>query len=31
MIGERYRPEEASSGEIGLPTIVAAKQRWGLV
>jgi acetoin utilization deacetylase AcuC-like enzyme len=31
MIGERYRPEEASSGEIGLPTIAAAKQRWGLI
>ena len=30
MIGETYRPEDASSGEIGLPTIVAAKQRWGL-
>jgi acetoin utilization deacetylase AcuC-like enzyme len=31
MIGERYRPEAASGGEIGAPTIEAAKQRWGLV
>jgi acetoin utilization deacetylase AcuC-like enzyme len=30
LIGEPYRPEPASTGEIGLPTIVAAKQRWGL-
>jgi acetoin utilization deacetylase AcuC-like enzyme len=31
LIGEPYRPEEASTGEIGLPTIIAAKQRWGLI
>ncbi len=31
LVGHDYRPERASSGEIGLPTIVAAKQRWGLV
>jgi len=30
MIGERYRPEPASAGEIGLPTLAAAKQRWDL-
>jgi len=30
LIGEKYRPEEASSGEIGLPTVSAAKQRWDL-
>lgn len=30
MIGSTYRPEAASVGDIGLPTIVAAKQRWGL-
>ena len=28
LIGQRFRPEEASSGEIGLPTITAARQRW---
>jgi acetoin utilization deacetylase AcuC-like enzyme len=31
LIGESYRPEEVSTGEIGLPTIIAAKQRWDLV
>lgn len=30
MIGEKYRPEDASTGEIGLPTVAAAKQRWDL-
>jgi acetoin utilization deacetylase AcuC-like enzyme len=30
MIGEGYRPEEASTGDVGLPTITAAKQRWEL-
>ena len=30
LVGERYRPEEASTGEIGLPTVTAAKQLWGL-
>jgi acetoin utilization deacetylase AcuC-like enzyme len=30
MIGEGFRPEEPSSGEIGLPTVAAAKQRWDL-
>jgi acetoin utilization deacetylase AcuC-like enzyme len=30
LIGESYRPESASSGDIGLPTISAAKQRWNL-
>ena len=30
LIGESYRPEVASTGEVGMPTIVAAKQRWGL-
>ena len=30
MIGASYRPEAASGGDIGLPTINAAKQRWGL-
>jgi acetoin utilization deacetylase AcuC-like enzyme len=30
LIGESYRPEEASTGEIGLPTITAARQRWDL-
>jgi acetoin utilization deacetylase AcuC-like enzyme len=30
MVGESYRPESASSGDIGLPTINAAKQRWHL-
>jgi len=30
LIGESYRPEAASSGEVGLPTVAAARQRWGL-
>jgi len=30
MVDAPYRPEPASVGDIGLPTIVAAKQRWGL-
>ena len=30
LVGADYRPEAASTGEIGLPTIVAAKQRWQL-
>ena len=28
LIGGEYRPEPASTGEIGTPTITAAKQRW---
>ncbi|MGA9276989.1 histone deacetylase family protein [Ilumatobacter sp.] len=28
LVGEHYRPEEASSGEIGLPVITAARQLW---
>ena len=30
MIGASYRPEAASGGDVGVPTIIAAKQRWGL-
>ncbi len=30
MIGENYRPEDVSTGEVGLPTIAAARQRWDL-
>ena len=30
LIGESYRPEDASTGEIGLPTVTAARQRWNL-
>jgi acetoin utilization deacetylase AcuC-like enzyme len=30
LIGESYRPEEVSTGEVGLPTITAARQRWDL-
>ena len=30
LIGENYRPEEVSSGDVGLPTLEAAKQRWEL-
>ena len=30
MIGESYRPENASTGEVGLPTVTAARQRWNL-
>ena len=28
MIGEDYRPDAVSTGDVGLPTIAAAKQRW---
>jgi len=31
LIGESYRPEAASSGEVGVPTIMAARERWQLV
>ncbi len=30
LIGGSYRPEEASTGDVGLPTVVAARQRWDL-
>jgi acetoin utilization deacetylase AcuC-like enzyme len=30
LVGETFRPEPASSGEIGLPTVTAAQQLWGL-
>jgi len=30
MIDHDYRPEAASTGEIGLPTVAAAKERWDL-
>ncbi len=30
LVGERFRPEPPSSGEIGEPTIIAARQRWNL-
>jgi len=30
LLGEAFRPEPASTGEIGLPTVTAAKQLWGL-
>ncbi|MFN3254925.1 MAG: histone deacetylase [Ilumatobacter sp.] len=30
LVGGDYRPESTSSGEIGVPTITAAKQRWDL-
>ncbi len=30
MVGEAYRPEAASTGDLGLPAVEAAKQRWGL-
>ena len=30
LVGEEYRPEPASTGEIGLPVITAAKQLWDL-
>lgn len=30
LIGESFRPEAASTGDVGRPTIVAAKQRWQL-
>ncbi len=30
LIGESYRPEPPSSGDIGVPTITAARERWQL-
>ena len=30
LLGESYRPEPASTGEIGLPTVTAARQLWEL-
>jgi acetoin utilization deacetylase AcuC-like enzyme len=30
LLGEVYRPEPASTGEIGLPTVTAARQLWDL-
>ncbi len=30
LVGEQYRPEPASTGEVGLPTVTAARQLWGL-
>jgi acetoin utilization deacetylase AcuC-like enzyme len=30
LIGADYRPEAASTGDVGLPTVNAAKQRWDL-
>jgi acetoin utilization deacetylase AcuC-like enzyme len=30
LVGEHYRPEPASTGEIGLPVITAARQLWEL-
>ncbi|MFK7917186.1 MAG: histone deacetylase [Ilumatobacter sp.] len=30
LVGEAYRPEHASSGEIGIPVITAARQLWDL-
>jgi len=30
LVGEKFRPEPASSGDIGEPTIIAARQRWDL-
>jgi acetoin utilization deacetylase AcuC-like enzyme len=30
LIGESFRPEPASTGEIGLPTVTAARQLWEL-
>jgi acetoin utilization deacetylase AcuC-like enzyme len=31
MIGETYRPEDVSTGDVGLPTVTAARQRWDLM
>ncbi len=28
LLGGTYRPEPASTGEIGMPTITAARQLW---
>ena len=30
LVGEHYRPEPASSGEIGVPVVTAARQLWDL-
>jgi acetoin utilization deacetylase AcuC-like enzyme len=30
LIGHDYRPEPASTGEVGLPSVAAARQRWDL-
>jgi acetoin utilization deacetylase AcuC-like enzyme len=30
LVGESFRPEEASTGDIGLPTVTAARQLWEL-
>ena len=30
LVGGSYRPEAASTGEIGLPVVTAARQRWEL-
>ena len=30
LVGDGFRPEPASTGEIGLPTVTAAQQLWGL-
>ena len=30
LIGGSYRPEEVSTGEVGVPTVVAARQYWDL-
>jgi acetoin utilization deacetylase AcuC-like enzyme len=30
LLGETYRPEPVSTGEIGLPTVIAARQFWEL-
>jgi acetoin utilization deacetylase AcuC-like enzyme len=30
LVGESFRPESASTGEIGLPTVTAARQLWDL-
>jgi acetoin utilization deacetylase AcuC-like enzyme len=30
LIGGSYRPEEVSTGDIGVPTVIAARQHWDL-
>ena len=30
LAGESYRPEDASSGDVGIPTVTAARQLWDL-
>jgi acetoin utilization deacetylase AcuC-like enzyme len=30
LIGHDYRPEPASTGEVGLPSVTAARERWSL-